>query len=140
MKQLFCGLTQLYAVQCKGYLQFICLHFAIGYPTLNAIFSAICRWNGLVLVFKWKLRTWGIQKCPYMSQYQLPNQTYKPLNVIGRIYLIAAVLSSFILVIIIWHYIWFNYDMNNLQITVTCKMWDIVHFNNLCLCDIASTF
>ena len=30
-----------------------------------------------------------------MSQYQLPNQTYKPLNVKGRIYLIAAVPTAY---------------------------------------------
>ena len=94
VKQFLCGLTQYYAVQFTRYLKFICHHFSVGYPTSSPIFSAISRWNGLVLVFKWKLRTWGIQKCPYMSQYQLPNQTYKPLNVIGRIYLIAAVDSK----------------------------------------------
>ena len=91
IKQFFCGLTHYYAVQCTRYLKFICLHFAVGYPTSNAIFSSILRWNGLVLVFKWKLRTWGIQKCPYMSQYKLPNLSYKPPNIIGPFYLIAAV-------------------------------------------------
>ena len=91
IKQFLCGLTQYYAVHCTSYLKFICLHFAEGYPTSNTIFSVISRWNGLVLVFKWKLRSWGIQKYCYMSQYQLPNLSYKPLNIIGRIYLIAAV-------------------------------------------------
>ena len=91
IKQFFCGLTHYYAVQCTRYLKFICLHFAVGYPTSNAIFSSIQKWNGLVLVFKWKLRTWGIQKCPYISLYQLLNLSYKPLNIIGPFYLIAAV-------------------------------------------------
>mgnify|MGYP003330539671 CR=1 FL=1 len=110
IKQFFCGLTHYYAVQCTRYLKFICLHFAVGYPTSNAIFSSILRWNVLVLVFKWKLRTWGIQKCPYMSLCKLPNLSYKPPNIIGPFYLIAAVIylwhSNFISLAKIFKLIW----------------------------------
>ena len=43
VKQFFCGIGQYYAVQCEMYPKFICLPFAVGYPTSNAIFSAIFR-------------------------------------------------------------------------------------------------
>ena len=62
------------------------LIFMLGLLSSNSIFSVIHAQNPELLGLKWKLRTWGFQKCPNMSQQLLPNWSYKPLNVNGRFF------------------------------------------------------
>ena len=60
------------------------LIFMLSWHSLNAIFSAVSRWNDLVLGLIWKLRTWGCQNCPCLSESELPVQRYQAL--IGRFF------------------------------------------------------
>ena len=50
------------------------------------LFSEMLLHNPGLLGLKWKLITWGFENCPYLSQYLLPNLSYRPLNTKERFF------------------------------------------------------